>query len=82
MCWEDEIYGFVRIIKTCKEVFKNVYGRQTVVPPATTFIHSTVMALLCCNLIKLDINFDEKPTSLCKLSVNKKSLPNIYNDEN
>ena len=58
---------------------ENLYGRQTVVPPVRNFIYSIVIALLCCNLIKLYIN---KPISWCKLSVNKQSFPDIYNDDN
>ena len=42
-------------IKTYKEVGKLVYGRQKHVPPGTKFIQSTVMALICCDLIKLNI---------------------------
>ena len=69
-------------IKNYKEVGTLVYGRRTVVPPATKFIQSTVIALLCCDLIKLNIKFEERPVSLCKLSVNQDSYPNIYNEDN
>ena len=55
---EMKYIDMVEKIKTYKEVVTLVYGRQTVVLPATKFILSTVMALICCDLIKLDINFD------------------------
>ena len=47
-------------MKNYKEVGKLVYGRRTPVLPGAKFIQSTVMALICCDLLKLNIKFDRK----------------------
>ena len=68
-------------IKKYKEVGTLVYERRTPVPPGTKFIQSTVIALICCDLLKLNITFEEKPKAMCKLSVNEESFPNIYDND-
>ena len=76
---EMNCIDMVYTIKNYKEVGKLVYGRRTPIPPGTKFIQSTVMVLICCDLLRLNIKFEETPKSMCKLSVNEESFPNIYN---
>ena len=67
-------------IKKYNNVGTLVYGRRTPVPPGTKFIQSTVIALISCDLLKLNITFEEQPKATCKLSVNDKSFPNMYDN--
>ena len=75
--------GIVKRLKCYPSVGKLNYNRKTLhAPPKTKYLHSTLIQLICCDLLFLELS-EEFPEPICKLSLSEDMLiPQYMNDEN
>ena len=62
-------------LKKHDKVGKVIYGRNTYVPPARKFLHSTILSLFASGMIELLIDNEEKMKPKCRMFVDDDCMP-------